>query len=107
VISLKMTPAEAKAEGYGAPVDVKPPAYPWGTRITLTDEVAKEMFPDGLPKVGTAIAIDAFATVASCNMTQQEGGETRLSIELQITDIDIEQDVEEKPTPAQTIYGKE
>lgn len=66
MISLKMTPAEAKAEGL-VPGEPKPPEYPWGTRLDLVDEVVRQLFPDGLPKVGTKIAIDAFAEVASTN----------------------------------------
>lgn len=106
MIPLKMTPAEAKAEGYGSPMEAKPPAYPWGTRLTLTDEVVRKLFPDGLPKVGAMIAIDAFAEVVTVNETKQQEGPDRVSVDLQLTEMDLEQDVEEKPTAAQAIYGK-
>ena len=98
-----MTPAEAKAEGYGKPEDVKPPEYPLGTRLSLTDEVAKALFPK-LPEVGKSVALTGAAEVVSINITQQQGGADRICIELQVTDLDATE-VETKKSASETIYG--
>ena len=104
MVSLKMSKAEAKAEGYVSPAaEPTPPEYPWGTRLTLVDEVAKSLFPK-MPTVGAQVAIDGLATVASVNIVQQQGGDTRVSIELQLTDIDLEEP-EETTSAASKIYG--
>jgi hypothetical protein len=83
MVSLKMSKAESAAESAAG----KPPEYPWGTRLTLVDEVAHAIFPE-MPKVGAEMKIVGTAMVASVNIVQQQGGKTRVSVDLQITDID-------------------
>ena len=102
MVSLKMTQAEAKAEGYTATPSV--PEYPWGTSLTLVDEVAKALFPE-MPQVGGSVSLDAMATVSYVNIVQQQDGKSRVSIELQLTDLEIEEPEEDKPSPAQVMYG--
>jgi hypothetical protein len=103
-VSLKMTKAEASAEGYGSPAEVKTPEYPWATCITLTNEVVKALWPDGLPKVGEELPLDVTAKVAGVSASDQDGGTSRVSVDLQLTDIEIE-DPAETPSAAETIYG--
>jgi hypothetical protein len=86
-VSLKMTKAEASAEGYGSPAEVKTPEYPWATCITLTNEVVKALWPDGLPKVGEELPLDVTAKVAGVSASDQDGGTSRVSVDLQLTDI--------------------
>lgn len=105
MVSLKMTPAEAKSEGYASPAEMKAPEYPWGTRLTLVDEAAKALFPK-MPVVGSTVAVTGAAIISSVNIVQQEGGDTRVSIELQMTDIDARA-VEEKKSAAETLYPSE
>lgn len=105
MVSLKMSKAEAKAEGYGSPAELKPPEYPWGTRITLVDEVAHALFPK-MPTVGGTVAIEGKAMIASVNIVQQEGGKSRVSIELQLTDLECEDPGEDEGV-ASKLYGKD
>jgi hypothetical protein len=103
MVSLKMSPAASKAEAAG-PEDLE---YPWGTRLTLTDEQAKSLFPV-MPKIGATVSLDAEATVSSVNIVQQQGGGTRVSIELQITEMEVEDPGEtEVESTASKIYGKD
>lgn len=106
MVSLKMTTAEARAEGYGSPADVKPPEYPWGTALTLTDEAVKALFPGGLPKVGQEYDIAGRVCVKATREDERQGGEARLSVELQMTDLDIPNAGTDKPSAATTIYGE-
>jgi hypothetical protein len=103
MVSLKMTPKEAKAEGFGSPTDIKPPEYPWGTSLTLTNETAKELFPNGLPDVGTEFKISGTVRVKGKNENQQEGEDVRTSIDLQVTDLDVPNTVPKKDAAA-TLY---
>lgn len=103
MVSLKMTPDEAKAEGFGKPEDIKPPEYPWGTSITITNESAKGLFPNGLPDVGTEFAISGTVRVKGKNEDEREGEKVRTSIELQVTDLDVPNTVPKK-SAADTMY---
>ena len=107
MVSLKMTKAEAKAEGYGqaVPGESKPPEYPWGTCLTLTDEAVRALFPNGLPKVGDKVALDCMGEIRSTNEVKQDGGASRVSVEIQLTDAEIEEDEDEQPSTASRIYG--
>ena len=105
MVSLKMTDAEAKAEGYGSPTEAKPPEYPWGTCITLADEVVKALFPDGLPKVGLELDMTGKVRVKGAREDQREGDKTRLSVELQLTDIEIPNGKTVTPM-ASRLYGE-
>lgn len=104
-ISLKMTPKEAKAEGFGKPEDVKPPAYPWGTAITLTDEQVKGLWPNGVPEKETKLELDVAAYVKGINLDDREGGEKRVEVTLQLTDIALETDPDSDL--AARMYGKD
>lgn len=104
MVSLKMSAAEAKAEGYGSPAEIKPPKYPYGTCLHLDNEVAKALFPGGMPTVGQACTVTGNAIVSSVSSSEQEGGKARLSIDLQMTDMDLGGD---KPSAAEKLYGKD
>lgn len=106
MVSLKMSPEEAKAEGYGAPAEIKAPEYPWGTCLTLTNEVARALFPNGLPDVGTEFAITGNVRVKGKNEDEREGEKVRTSIDLQMTDLEVPNAVPEV-TVAERLYGSE
>lgn len=105
-VSLKMTPAEAKAEGYGSPAEIKPPEYPWGTVLTLTDEQVKALWPKGLPSTETKLTLDVSAYVKRVSVDEQ-GGEKRVSVDLQLTDIATETDADSDLSAADRLYGKD
>jgi hypothetical protein len=103
MVSLKMTPKEAKAEGYGAPAEVPVPEYPWGTVLTLTDEQVKALWPNGPPVKEAVLKLDAAAYVKGISVDDREGQPRRISVDLQVTDIAIETDGD-KDLP--NYYGK-
>lgn len=104
MVSLKMTPAEAKAEGYGAPAEAPAPEYPWGTTLSVIDGTAEALFP-AMPEVGKPVKIAGMAIVTSVNITKREGKD-RFCVELQVTDLEVEA-AEAKKGAAESIYGKD
>ena len=106
MVSLKMTPAAAKAEGYGSPEEIKPPEYPWGTRLTINNEAVTALFPKGLPKVGDECAITGKVRVIGVIEEDRQDSPPRLSVDLQVTDLEIPQG-EEKPSAASRMYGED
>ncbi len=100
---MKMSKAEAKAEAM--PAMAERPEYPYGLCIRLgKEEIAKL----GLkaPTIGDAFDIDAKCVVKSMSASAGEGGDY-MSIELQITDMELESDAEDKKdNAAKNLYGK-
>ncbi len=103
MVSLKLTPKEAKAEGYAAPAEPQAPEFPYGTRLEVMDETAKALFPKA-PDVGQVVKIDGLAIVTSINITKQQEGGDRLFICLQVTDLEVKP-TEEKKGAAEVLYG--
>lgn len=91
MISMKLTPAEAKSETMlGEASEL--PEYPYGLTICLDDDVLAKLGidPSSLPKVGTVFTIEARAEVCSTSQYQnQDGADSSLS--LQITDMSLSQ----------------
>lgn len=92
MVSLKMTPSEAKNEGYGKPEDVPPPSYSWGTVLTLTDEQVTQLWPKGIPDKDTVLTLDVAAYVKNIVTDDREGQPKRTSVDLQVTDVAVETD---------------
>jgi hypothetical protein len=102
MVSLKMTDAQAKAEGYGKPEDIKPPEYPWGTRLTVNNDVVKALFPGGMPKIGAEMPVSGKVRVTGVVEEDRQGEPPRLSVDLQMTELDVVRD--EKPNVAERMY---
>ena len=79
------------------------PEYPYGLRISLSEDEVKKLDLDPLPDVGSSIAIRGMATVASVSIDDSQDGGKRRSVSLQITDLYLggPKDAAEK------MYGKE
>ena len=91
-VSLKLTTPEAKAESPEA-AEMEGPAYPWGTCIYL-DQVALEklgMTADDF-EVGETMQLSGVVKVTGTSVREREGGESYTSIDLQLTDIGLEDD---------------
>lgn len=87
LVSMKNTPAEAKAEV--SPAADGGPEYPYGLRLDLNDDALKKLGITSLPEVGTPLVLQARAQVCSTSAyDSQEGGASRC-IGVQITDLAI------------------
>lgn len=93
MVSLKMTPKEAKAE-FGGPQSIggKPdlPKYPYDSKLRLGTEVLEKLgISPADYKVGETCEITAKVEVCGTQMSERQSGE-RNELELQITDIAID-----------------
>ncbi|MDR5772086.1 MULTISPECIES: capsid staple protein [unclassified Caballeronia] len=88
MISMKLTPAEAKAETMlAAPSDA--PEYPYGLTICLDDDVLAKLGITDLSPVGAVFMLTARVEVCSTSQYQNQDG-TDKSMSLQITDMDLD-----------------
>ena len=89
MISLKLTPEEAKGETLLAePEPGDAPAYPCGTTLYLDDDTLLKLGISELPPVGTKFTLTAIVEVTGNNAREnQEGRES--SLDLQITDMEL------------------
>lgn len=91
MISLKLTPAEAKAETMmGDPDETQGPEYPYGLTICIDDDTLSKLGidPANLPKIGAVFSIEAKAEVCSTSQYANQGG-ADTSMSLQITDMSL------------------
>lgn len=104
MVSLKLSPTEAKDQ---VALDYKPPAYPWGTQLDLSDDALTALGWDKLPEVGTTL--EMMATVKVCRVSandSEEGGPNRC-VCLQITDLGFGAGGDEKKSAAaKMLYDK-
>jgi hypothetical protein len=107
MISMKLTPAEAKAETYLGEAEEGGPEYPYGLTICIDDDelVKLGIDPANLPKIGDVFYIEAKAEVCSTSQYANQGGnDTTMS--LQITDMSLSttDDDADKPDIATRLY---
>lgn len=89
MISLKNTSkTEDEMEPQAEPVSQD--GYPWGTRITLESDTLDKLGIKALPTVGDDLMIEAKVRVISVRESDNSK-----SVELQITDMDLENDGDE------------
>ncbi|PVX84344.1 capsid staple protein [Paraburkholderia unamae] len=92
MISMKLTPVEAKQESTAdAPttVDADRPAYPYGLTVCLDDESLSKLGVTSLPDVGTPFTMTARVEVCSASQYQNQSGTDR-NLSLQITDMQLD-----------------
>jgi hypothetical protein len=104
MISMKLTPAEAKAETFLGEQD-ELPEYPYGLTICIDDDMLAKLGITDLPPVGTKFRIEALAEVCSTSQYANQSGADQ-SMSLQITDMELAAgNTEIKPDIANRIYG--
>lgn len=101
--NMKMSRSEQKAEAVAAP---ERPEYPYGLCLRLGKEEMAKLGIKGLPSVGDAFMIEAKSVVKTVSASAGEGGDYA-SVELQITDLGLDSDSEDKTKKrASSLYGK-
>lgn len=105
LISMETSPQEAQE--YANPTAAEAPKYPWGLEICLNDDSLDKLGVKALPAVGTEVTIVAKATVSGTRENATEGEGTRASMDLQITDMQIDGlDKDLFNRAAEMLYGK-
>lgn len=91
MISMKLTPAEAKQEaGIPSATDTADqPAYPYGLTICLDNESLTKLGITSLPDIGTPFLLVARVEVCSTSQYQSQSGADR-NLSLQITDMQLD-----------------
>lgn len=83
------------------------PRYPYGLCISLGKDELEKLGITVLPKVGTEMMVHAMAYVKSTSAYETQGEGEKMSIELQITDMAIEGNQQQRNAEASTLlYGE-
>jgi hypothetical protein len=99
-VNLKLDPASKRT--LMEPAQPEPPQYPWGTRLTLDDEVLKKLGLDKLPEVGAELVVYGMAKAVAVRSDATEHGGSR-SVELQITDLSVKPKGQDQPRSAEQV----
>lgn len=102
MISTAMSKAEAREEYPGATANDLP-KYPYGMSITLDDLLISKLGISDVIPVGTAMNMMARVTVTRVGQREAQNGDPETTMELQITDMEIENPATKT---ANVIYGK-
>lgn len=105
--SLKMSKKEAKSD-MGMPMGASDmsgdnlPRYPYGTKVRLEKEALDKLDCDPADyKVGDVLMIQARVEVVGTSIRENQGGKEYKELELQITDMSMEQDKATKKAKAE------
>lgn len=106
--SMKTTPAEMKArqEKYsGSSIATDGPSYPYGLSISLDDESLEKLEVDVTDlAVGSTMVVVAKVKVSSVSSNQSDGGPSRQSVSLQITEMCLEPEGAKAGDAADALY---
>lgn len=100
--NMKLTQAEAKDTE--CPCKPEMPEYPWGLQLDLNNDVLQKL-GISLPQVGTTLLLHARAEVKRVSASDEMGGEKRMSVTLQITDMALMPEVK-RPTTKTVLFEK-
>lgn len=105
LINMEMSQTQAKE--YAQPTVADAPTYPWGLCITLNDDSLEKLGVKALPAIDTEVTIVAKAVVSRTSENQTHSGENCSSMDLQITDMQIDGlDADVFGRAAEMLYGK-
>lgn len=104
---INMENTQQQATEQVSPSADKGPKYPWGLQISLNDDSLEKLGVTALPAVGTEVTIVAKATVAATREYSTEGSGSEASMDLQITDMQLDGlDQDLLGRAAKILYGK-
>lgn len=87
MVNMKMSAKEAQEWTQPTPADA--PEYPWGLCLDLDEESLTKLGITSLPAVGTTMTLQALVTVTRTSSSSTQGDGQRLSMGLQVTDMEI------------------
>lgn len=105
LISMEQSAEEVKEQQNPTMADA--PKYPWGLFITLNDDSLEKLGITTLPTAGTTVTILARAEVTGTRENQTQGNESEMSVDLQITDMQVEGlETDRMSRAMDALYGK-
>lgn len=90
LVNMKMDREEGRTLATSAPDAPDQPAYPYGLRLELDDDVLDKLGLGTLPKVGTTKMLMAQVDVVSVSESESAEGGPDKRLGLQITDLSLE-----------------
>ena len=93
-VSMARSPEEIQEDGGGMLTVADQPLYPWGLKISLSEEELEKLDLDDDVAVGDTLHMFCLVRVTSVSKNETENG-TCQRIELQITDIACEDEDDE------------
>jgi len=104
LVSMKRTKAEQKTSAEGPAMDM--PAYPWGLIVRLDNDSLEKLDEDASDyKAGDELLLIARVTVAETSTRQTLVGGKSQSLELQITELCLEDPPAKGSSAADALYG--
>lgn len=104
LVNMKSKPETEEMPGE---IEADEPRYPYGLCIHIGKEEMEKLGIDALPKVGTQMRINAVSFVKGTSAYETQGAGQDMHIDIQITDMEIVADQEERNKDnAQSMYGK-
>lgn len=102
MVSMKLDRADAKR--YAEPaIAADAPAYPWGLNLTLDNETLEKLKLEALPEAGEQLLLVAKVKVTGTSSNDSTDGGKRQTVNLQITDMCLE-DGGEKVEASEKLY---
>lgn len=86
--NMKLSKADKKRPGYGAPDISSGPDYPWGLSINLDTAALKKLGIKDLPEAGEECMIHAVGKVTRVSQSASDKNEDR-SMEIQIMKLEV------------------
>ena len=113
--SMKTSKADKPLGPADALYQSVPEQYPYGLRVTLAPETLKKLNLAEIPEVGEMMALHAVVEVVGVNYDGTQPGDKQLRVELQITDMCLEDKgkdpvnevADQDPDEVKTILGSE
>lgn len=100
--SMKIT--KSQQEKAMKPSLIEFPQYPYGLTVRLDNDSLKKLGITDLPEVGEKMTLIAKVEVSSASQHAVKGGDDSKSVELQITDMCLEDEAEPKDA-SKELYG--
>lgn len=103
--SMKLTPSEAKGEAVEAS-EQKEPMYPWGLEYSLNEDVLEKLgdTPDDF-EIGEEYILTARCKVVGKSEREYENSPKSMCVNLQITDMAIEDTAKPIKNVGDRLYG--
>lgn len=105
--SMKLDKSDREEAKAAPDMPIDQPVYPWGLQVRLDEKAIDKLGLDKLPKVDSELMLIAKVRVVSVSSNEHsKGGETthkHKSVELQITDLGLD-DVPDEKSATDTLY---
>jgi hypothetical protein len=105
LVSMKMSKSEREEQSKPMMLG-DAPIYPYGLQLRLDEEALDKLGETTLPAVGESVMVYAKAKVVSVSSNESTDGGKRRNVELQITDLCLEDPADDSAKSA-ALYGKE